>query len=58
MGQFVKKGFMPKAKKVEEPKNPRFYKGYDIKWLKEKETEDHPDYNLVAEYEAKYGKVK
>ena len=38
------------------PEKPRMYKGYDIRWLKE--TEDHPDYYLVAEYEAEFGKVE
>lgn len=33
-----------------------FYKGYDVRWLKE--NEDHPDFYLVAEYEAKYGEIK
>jgi len=42
---------MPKIAKKEELKQVSgFYKGYVIKWLK---TEpDHPDYYLVAEYEA------
>jgi len=42
-----------KEKKVEE--KPRFYKGYEMRWLK-KEI-DHPDYKLVAEYEALYGEI-
>ncbi len=40
------------AKKKEKVKSEiyGFYKGYDMKWLK---TEvEHPDYYLVAEYEA------
>ena len=36
---------------------PRWYKSYDIKWLKELGTE-HPDFHLVAEYESKYGEIK
>ena len=40
---------MKKAKK--EGKAPEgFYKGYDIKLLKK--NPQHPDYKLVAEYEA------
>jgi len=27
------------------------YKGYDIRWLRAEPS--HPDYNLVAEYDAK-----
>jgi len=42
---------MPKKeKKVEAIVNDRFYKGYDIRWLRE--TPDHPDYYLVAEFDA------
>lgn len=47
---------MAKEKKVEKPqvKEVRgFYKGYNMEWLK-KEV-DHPDYKLVAEYEAQKG---
>jgi hypothetical protein len=40
--------------KVEE--KPTMYKGYDMRWLKE-QGEIHEHYKLVAEYEAKYGKV-
>ena len=40
-----------KEKSVKEVK-PREYKGYDIEWLR-KET-DHPDFKLVAEYDAKF----
>lgn len=41
-----------KAVKVKPEANiPGFYKGYDIKWLKDQP--DHPEYKLVAEYEAK-----
>lgn len=47
---------MIKLKKTIKEDKPRFYKGYDIRWLK-KET-DHVDYFLVAEYEAKYGEIK
>lgn len=39
---------MKKQKK--EQKADSFYKGYDMKWLKQEES--HPDYYLVAEYEA------
>ena len=43
-----------KEKKVEE--KPLFYKGYLMSWLK---TEpNHPDFNLVAEYEKEYGEIK
>ena len=35
---------------------PRFYKDYDIKWLKSEP--EHPDFYLVKEYEEKYGEVK
>lgn len=46
------------AKKKRTKKNelrPRFYEGYDIEWLREL-GEEHPDFNLVAEYDAKYPK--
>jgi hypothetical protein len=36
-------------------KKPITYKGYSIKWLKSEP--EHPDFGLVAEYEAKYGEV-
>lgn len=36
--------------------NPSIYKGYDIRWLKNV-GEDHADFYLVAEYEAKYGEI-
>ena len=32
-----------------------FYKGYDMRWLKDL-GEEHPDFYLVAEYEAKQKK--
>lgn len=35
---------------------PSMYKGYDIKWLKSVKDE-HPDGNLVNEYESKFGEV-
>ena len=40
--------------KKEEVKNevkevPGWYKGYDIRWLRE--TPEHPDFKLVAEYD-------
>lgn len=47
-----------KQEKVEvkvDGEKPRFYKGYDIRWLS-KETH-HPDFYLVSEFEAIYGKV-
>jgi hypothetical protein len=51
--------FQKKEKKDEEEKieeRPVYYKGYLMSWLK---TEpDHPDFSLVAEYEAKYGEIK
>jgi hypothetical protein len=31
-----------------------WYKGYEIKWLREEPN--HPDYNLVAEFDKKYNK--
>jgi hypothetical protein len=44
-------GFMKKQEKPVEVKELRdFYKGYDMRWLKEEK--DHPDYKLVAEFEA------
>jgi len=44
---------MIKVKKVEKKEErPRTYKGYDINWLKGEPQ--HPDFKLVAEYEAKY----
>ena len=33
-----------------------YYKGYDMKWLKD--IPEHPDFNLVSEYEAKNGEIK
>lgn len=39
------------AKKKEEVAKSGFYKGYEIKWLRE--IPEHPDYYLVAEYDAK-----
>jgi len=37
---------------AKEKKQPvGFYKGYDMKWLKKQPQ--HPDYKIVAEYEAK-----
>jgi len=42
-------------KKVVVEEKPRIFKGYDIRWLK-KEV-DHPDFFLVAEYEALYGEI-
>lgn len=34
----------------------RFYKGYDVKWLKEI-GEEHPDFGLVAEFEKANGEI-
>lgn len=45
-----------KEVKKEQKKVKGLYKGYDMKWLK-KET-SHPDYSLVAEYEAQNGEIK
>jgi hypothetical protein len=45
-----------KEVKVKEPaveEKPRWYKGYDIKWLR-KEV-DHSDYPFVKEYDELYG---
>jgi len=48
---------MPRAKKEEKKEEKsRFYKGYEMKWLKEETT--HPDYYLVKEYEDKFGEIK
>ncbi len=45
------------AKKAKKAKvKSMFYKGYDVKWLRE--MPEHPDYKLVAEYDAKFGKEK
>jgi len=33
------------------------YKDYDIKWLKGL-GDEHPEFHLVAEYEAEYGEIK
>ncbi len=33
-----------------------FYKGYDIKWLREKP--EHPDFGLVAEFDKKIKVLK
>jgi len=44
-------------KKVNKPeKLGVFYKSYDIKWLRE--YPEHPDYKLVAEYDALKAKEK
>ena len=49
---------MGKAKKskVSEKKlaEDGMYKGYDMKWLRGI-GEDHPDFELVAEFDSKYG---
>ena len=42
-------------KKIEEKGKPRFYKDYDIKWLKSEP--EHPDFYLVKEYEELYGEI-
>lgn len=43
---------MKKVVKKEESKEIHgFYKGYEIKWLREEPQ--HPDYYLVAEYDKK-----
>ncbi len=44
-------------KKAEKKEAPMMYKDYDIRWLK-KLGNEHPDYKLVAEYEAEYGEIK
>jgi len=50
---------MPKKKEikvsdmVEAEKKPRWYKGYDMKWLREEPQ--HPDYPFVKEYDELYG---
>jgi hypothetical protein len=42
----------PEAETKKEVK-PRFYKGYDMVWLKKNPS--HPDFSLVAEYDKEYG---
>jgi len=32
------------------------YKGYDVRWLRQEE--DHPDHELVKEFDKKYGEEK
>jgi len=57
-GFFFRKGNkMPKKKKATVKEKPRFYKSYDMKWLKKDAGEAHPDYYLVAEYEALFGEI-
>lgn len=41
-------------KELSKKEIPGFYKGYEIKWLKN--NPQHPDFNLVAEYEKKISK--
>jgi len=41
---------MPKVKKEKKVEVVGFYKGYDMRWLKNEP--EHPDYYLVAEFEA------
>lgn len=43
--------FKKKEEKVVKSKIDGFYKGYDIKWLKE--IPEHPAFHLVAEFEKK-----
>ena len=45
-----------KVKVEKKEERPKDYEGYDIKWLKSEP--EHPDFHLVAEYEAKYGKIE
>ena len=40
----------PKAGVDEKLLKVGFYKGYDMRWLRE--IPEHPDYSLVAEYDA------
>lgn len=40
-----------KVKKVKGAAKSPYYKGYDINWLRD--VPEHPDFHLVAEYEAK-----
>ena len=42
---------MPRKSKEVAKEAPGFYKSYDIEWLRSEPT--HPDYYLVAEYDAK-----
>jgi len=39
-----------KKEEVKPAEMPGFYKGYNIKWLRE--MPDHSDFHLVAEYDA------
>ena len=41
---------MASKEKQTQVKDISTYKGYNVEWLRR--TEDHPDYHLVAEYEA------
>lgn len=43
--------FEKKQKEVAPKPVQGWYKGYEVRWLRE--IPEHPDYNLVAEYEAK-----
>ena len=46
-----------KAKKAKSIKlGDVFYKGYDIKWLRD--VPEHPEFHLVAEYDALKAKEK
>lgn len=45
------KDMKKKTKKAVVKPEPGFYKGYDIRWLKGEPS--HPDFELVAEFEAK-----
>jgi len=46
------KGSKNKEVKEEKVTDDGFYKGYDINWLR-KLGHEHPDFHLVAEYDAK-----
>ena len=48
----IKEVKVKKSKKKELP--PVYFKGYDIKWLKEFAGKEHPDFGLVDEYEKKF----
>lgn len=49
-----------KKEPIKEPieEKPRFYKGYDVRWLKFEASEMHPDKKIIKEYEEIYGEVK
>lgn len=58
MGLFKKdKKVVESVIKTDKGEGPSFFKGYDIKWLKET-GEEHGDFGLVEVYEKKYGVIE